>query len=110
MSNIELKKQINQLNREAAQKAKRDTCLICGKSCTSFCNSHIIPQFILKSIADDGIVLQGTSAFNNQIEGHQFALNKLLYIHPPGISHSFLAKMSPKFLTLNTVCLQLQKF
>ena len=68
MSNIELKKQINQLNREAAQKAKRDTCLICGKSCTSFCNSHIIPQFILKSIADDGIVLQGTSAFNNDDE------------------------------------------
>lgn len=65
MNNIEFKKQINQLNREAAQKAKRDTCLICGKTCTSFCNSHIIPQFILKSIADNGHVLQGISAFSN---------------------------------------------
>lgn len=65
MNNIELKKQMNQINREAAQAAKRDTCLICGKSSTSFCNSHIIPQFILKSIADNGHVLRGISAFNN---------------------------------------------
>lgn len=68
MNNIEFKKQMNQINREAAQNAKRDTCLICGKGCTSFCNSHIIPQFILKSIADNGHVLQGTSAFNNSDE------------------------------------------
>lgn len=65
MNNIELKKRMNQAHREAAQAAKRDTCLICGKSCTSFCNSHIIPQFVLKSIADDGHVLQGVSAINN---------------------------------------------
>lgn len=65
MDNIELKKRMNQITREAAQEAKRDSCLICGKSCTSFCNSHIIPQFILKSIADNGHVLQGIFAFRN---------------------------------------------
>ena len=65
MNKIELKKQMNKINREAAQVAKRDTCLICGKNCTSFCNSHIIPQFILKSITDNGHVLQGISAFSN---------------------------------------------
>ena len=65
MDKIELRKRMNQMFREATQEAKRDTCLICGKSCTSFCNSHIIPQFVLKSIADNGHVLQGISAFNN---------------------------------------------
>lgn len=64
MDNIELKKQMNRVFREAMQEAKRDKCLICGKLCTSFCNSHIIPQFILKSIAEKGYVLQGVSAFS----------------------------------------------
>lgn len=65
MDKIELRKQINKTMREASKDAKRESCLVCGKSCSSFCNSHIIPQFILKSIADNGYVLQGISAFNN---------------------------------------------
>lgn len=65
MDKIELRKQINQIMHEASRDAKRDSCLLCGKQCTGFCNSHIIPQFILKSISDTGHVLQGISAFNN---------------------------------------------
>ena len=42
--------------RQARESAKLDTCYICHKSCTSFCNSHSIPQFALKRIAADGKV------------------------------------------------------
>lgn len=38
-----------------------NNCLICGKECSSFCDSHSIPKFVLKSITNDGKVLTGTS-------------------------------------------------
>lgn len=42
------------------KKMKRDSkpekCLLCGETHTSFCESHTIPQFILKNIANNGYV------------------------------------------------------
>lgn len=35
--------------------AKHETCLICGQK-LPFCNSHTVPQFCLKNIADNGKV------------------------------------------------------
>lgn len=48
------KKRINSSISEARKKAKSDKCLICGKEATSFCNSHTIPQFILRNIYGGG--------------------------------------------------------
>lgn len=82
---IKFKKQMNQMWREAAQAAKRDSCLICGKNCTSFCNSHIIPQFVLKSIAVNGHVLQGVHALNN--------INEDVFESEKGINNTWTFKV-----------------
>lgn len=42
---------------EARKRAKRDTCIYCGKQVTSFCNSHSVPRFILDNIDAAGEVL-----------------------------------------------------
>ena len=53
---IAAKKQTNDLLKQAKTQAKQNTCYFCKKPCTSFCNSHTIPQFCLRSIAKDGKV------------------------------------------------------
>lgn len=55
-SMIASKKQINDLLKQAKTQAKQNTCYICKKQSTSFCNSHTIPQFCLRNIAKDGKV------------------------------------------------------
>ena len=42
---------------EARKRAKRDTCMYCGKQATSFCNSHSVPRFVLDNIDVTGEVL-----------------------------------------------------
>lgn len=42
------------IQREAEKRAKLDKCYICGKDCSSFCNSHSVPKFCLKRIAPKG--------------------------------------------------------
>ena len=49
-------RQIRGINSAASQKAKQETCALCGKPCSSFCNSHSIPQFALRRIAENGKV------------------------------------------------------
>ena len=56
-TDLSYKKQISRINKEARKAAKRDTCYICDKPVTSFCNSHSIPRFCLKNIASNGEVL-----------------------------------------------------
>lgn len=41
---------------ESRKRAKLDSCYICKKKCTSFCNSHSVPQFCLKQVAKSGKV------------------------------------------------------
>ena len=43
--------------RQARAAAKADRCLLCGKQLTRFCNSHSVPQFALKNIAENGKVI-----------------------------------------------------
>lgn len=51
---ISVKKQINDLLRKIQEESKPDTCIICGKKQTSFCNSHSVPRMVIKNIADNG--------------------------------------------------------
>ena len=53
---VSFNKWISRLNAKARQNAKRDSCYVCKKPCTSFCNSHSVPQFCLRRIAVDGKV------------------------------------------------------
>ncbi len=46
---------INHINKFSKVKE----CCLCGKKISSVCNSHIVPQFILKNISEDGCVAYG---------------------------------------------------
>ncbi|WP_288704447.1 hypothetical protein [uncultured Ruminococcus sp.] len=52
---IDVRKMLGQIIKQAKAQAKHETCLICGKK-LPFCNSHTVPQFCLKNIADNGKV------------------------------------------------------
>lgn len=59
---IEINKRISRLNSLAREKSKSGNCFLCNKECTSFCNSHSIPQFVLQRISEKGklqVSLQG---------------------------------------------------
>ena len=50
------RRKFNQVFSQARKNTKQDVCYYCGEKCTSFCNSHSIPQFALNKIADAGMV------------------------------------------------------
>lgn len=49
-------KATSQINTKARANAKSDHCYVCKKECSSFCNSHSVPKFALKRIANNGKV------------------------------------------------------
>lgn len=51
---IENRKNISELHRQMRKNIKRDSCLFCGRKLDGFCNSHTIPDFILRNIAING--------------------------------------------------------
>ena len=53
---IRANKMMSRLTSQASENTKRESCYFCGKSCTSFCNSHSIPIFALNRIAENGKV------------------------------------------------------
>ena len=54
---VAINTKISSLNKAAAKSAKLERCLLCHKACSSFCNSHSIPQFALRRIAENGKVM-----------------------------------------------------
>lgn len=57
---VDVRKKMNRLLSTARSIAKPDKCILCGKSQTSFCNSHSVPQLSLRNIADNGKVLHAS--------------------------------------------------
>lgn len=51
---INNKKKINKILSDARKQSKNDRCIVCGKKVDSFCNSHTVPAFCLKTISDKG--------------------------------------------------------
>ncbi len=45
---------ISKLYKEVRKNIKLEYCYYCHKDCTSFCESHSVPRFILKNISDEG--------------------------------------------------------
>ena len=60
---VDIRKRINGMISEARKKAKPDKCILCGKSQTSFCKSHSVPQMALRPIAENGIVMHAWAIF-----------------------------------------------
>ena len=54
---IDYRKFRSEVLREARLRAKIEKCFLCEQKGGPFCNSHLIPRFILKNISTDGNVL-----------------------------------------------------
>ncbi|MDO5413963.1 MAG: hypothetical protein Q4F78_00735 [Bacillota bacterium] len=54
---LSIRKQISAVIKKSKSIAKLDCCYYCGRKVDGFCNSHSIPQFALKKIAEEGDVL-----------------------------------------------------
>ena len=54
IDHIEKNKIFSELWKSSEKNSKKNNCIYCEKEKTSFCNSHSIPQFILKEVADNG--------------------------------------------------------
>ena len=72
---IEFRKEFNKVLRRAQKQSKLEHCLCCGKKVTSFCNSHTLPRFILKSISDNGMVYTSNNYFKMPLTGTESGLN-----------------------------------
>lgn len=62
---VNINKQMSRITSKARERAKKDSCEICKKKCTSFCDSHSVPRFVLRNISENGKVclpLQGDIA------------------------------------------------
>lgn len=49
-------KYYNQIRKLSEKDFKREECIVCGKKTLGFCNSHSVPAFILRNIAENGYV------------------------------------------------------
>ncbi len=47
-------KNIKDSKNEKTKQAKANRCYLCGNNCSSYCNSHSIPQFILSNLSEIG--------------------------------------------------------
>ena len=63
MNENDIKRKMNDMRRKAQEISKLDHCLICKKKITSFCNSHSLPQFVLKKIANNGMIYNSNIFF-----------------------------------------------
>lgn len=73
---VKLRKMLQKYMKQAQSEAKSDHCLLCGKSLTSFCNSHSVPKFSLKSIAENGEVVLASKLMENEISDEKSGVNK----------------------------------
>ena len=73
---VELRKMSQKYMRQAQSETKSDHCLLCGKLVTSFCNSHSVPRFALKSIAENGEVVLASKLMGNEISENKSGVNK----------------------------------
>ena len=81
MDNIEQRKKIANILKRAKNIAKPDKCIVCGESQTSFCNSHLIPQMILKTIAEDGKVLHSNALMGVEVLDIEKGINNAGTFH-----------------------------
>lgn len=65
---IEARKKMNRMIAEARKKSKPSKCILCGKTQTSFCNSHSVPEMFLKEISENGMLLHATAAAGMDFE------------------------------------------
>lgn len=77
---IDTRKHLGQFIKESKMEAKHKTCLICGKE-APFCNSHTIPQFCLRNIADNGKVKSFNALVGTELLSVESGINNAGTFH-----------------------------
>lgn len=72
---FEMNKRFNEIIRRSHENSKLDYCLCCGKKVTSFCNSHSIPECILKNISNKGMLYTSNKLFEAPFVKNEKGLN-----------------------------------
>ncbi len=80
-TDLSYKKKMSRINKEVRESVKRDTCYFCGKSVTSFCNSHSEPKFCLDNIATKGDVLTLNAIVDNPLIDRKNGVKKAGTFH-----------------------------
>lgn len=81
MDIIENKKKLADILKRAKSTAKPDKCIMCNEPQTSFCNSHLIPQMVLKTIADEGKLLHPNAIIGIEILDIEKGINNAGTFH-----------------------------
>ena len=72
---IKVKKEINDLLRKIQEEAKPESCIVCGKKQTSFCNSHSVPKMVIKNIAENGNLYHANKLIDIPIVDNEKGVN-----------------------------------
>jgi hypothetical protein len=72
---LQFKKQYNDIWREAQKLSKPQNCILCGKACNSFCNSHSVPQAVLRNITSKGKVFVAGKLLDESIFDAEKGIN-----------------------------------
>lgn len=73
---IDYNKQMSIIIKESRNNAKLDNCLFCDKKCSSYCNSHSIPQFVLRNISDNGLLFEPSTLMQLDILRNEVGINE----------------------------------
>lgn len=78
---VDLNKIVSSLKKSRTKSNKIKRCAICKKTGVKYCNSHTIPQFVLKNISKDGKLLN-TQVFNStKFIDNEKGINKTQVFH-----------------------------
>lgn len=78
---IDAKKEYSKLHNKSVRDAKKSRCLFCGREVSSFCNSHSVPQFVLKNIGKNGYVNWMNSMFSIPLVNDSLGVNQAGTFH-----------------------------
>ena len=78
---INLNRLVSLYKKSRAKSNKTKRCAICKKTGVKYCNSHTIPQFILKNICKDGKLLNTQSLNSTKFKKEEDGINDAQVFH-----------------------------
>ena len=78
---IEATKALNKMIKDSRNQAKQSNCYYCGNDCDSFCNSHTLPAFCLRNIAQNGKVFYSNTILDLPLLKYDKGVNEAGTFH-----------------------------
>ena len=74
---IEVNKYYSSIRKKVLNEISYERCSVCGKEHPKFCNSHTIPEFILKQISENGRLYNTLSLTKNNLFNNENGINNI---------------------------------